>query len=156
MKLRDLLSNEQFLSRGAYLYQTARGERWLVVTPFSRPVVERDVTRAVRLLTRRGLLSVDWLRGQKADAVGKRVACAKLAKGYHFLITPSCHGNGGWCGSTTHRADTREALLKLNPSALGIAGDGDFGDDRARICRVNDVNKSVLIWDREDQVWNKR
>ena len=155
MRLQDLLSNEDFLNHGALLYGTARGKRWLLPERgFKKNRVIFDVTRAIVALQRRDAITVSY-RVPTHSAMARPFAIARLTRGFHFLITPSCHGNGGWCGFTIHRAALLAELLKLNPGKMGLAGDGEFGDDRARICRVPDPNKALIIWDREDVVWTR-
>ncbi len=155
MRIQDLLSNENFLNQGALQYVTARGKRWLLCERSFQKCVLHDITRAVVALRRRDCITVSR-RVPTHALMGRPFAIAKLTRGFHFLITPSCHGNGGWCGYTIHRAASLPELLRLHPGKMGLAGDGEFGDDRARICRIPDPNKGIILWDREDGRWTNR
>lgn len=75
----------------------------------------------------------------------------------HYIVQPACHGNGGWCGSDTLAKGKVFELTDIHPILeLGAHVDGQFGDDRIRICTSEDPNKTIAVFDAEEGLWKTK
>ena len=63
-----------------------------------------------------------------------------------FLVQPSVHGGGGWCGSTTLTKGPLRDLLCLDPEFEYGYCDSYFGDDRYRICIDENPSHRIAIY----------
>lgn len=70
-----------------------------------------------------------------------------------YLVQPSVHGNGGWCGSTTLGSGPLRDLLCIDPQYQHGIADRDFGDDQYRICIDENPNHALAIFNAEDERW---
>lgn len=66
-----------------------------------------------------------------------------------FVIIPSCHGNGGWCGYRLL------AIMDLQ-DALSIENPNNFFDEEIRICYKNNPNSALYVFNRYDCQWEKK
>ena len=73
-----------------------------------------------------------------------------------FLVQPSVHGGGGWCGSSTIAKGRLRHLICCDPQLEYGYCDGSFGDDRYRICIDENPNHSVAIYDSQEYKWKIR
>lgn len=76
-----------------------------------------------------------------------------------FIVAPLCHGNGGWCGSKTlgKRKSLKNALAIRNPHfKFDWHYDAQWADSRIRICRTENPNNALYIFDPEDERWIKQ
>jgi hypothetical protein len=77
-----------------------------------------------------------------------------------WVVIPECHGNGGWCGSTTlsfpEGITLREALEIDNPYKVFNQFDIGWGTLSAiRICTSENPNHTIYIYDHEDYRWER-
>ncbi len=71
-----------------------------------------------------------------------------------YLVAPSEHGNGGWCGSSTLAYVTPKWMLARDPVVLYC--DGHYAPmfgSQLRLCKTEDPNDAVYLWDHHDNMW---
>lgn len=98
-----------------------------------------------------------WSDGYKLEKDRKNAVLAAKAKRITrplWIVTPSEHGNGGWCGSTVHDVMSRRAVLRCNPVEAYENGyyNPIFGS-HIRACSKPDPNAAVYLWDHEAGRW---
>lgn len=76
-----------------------------------------------------------------------------------FVIIPSCHGNGGWCGYRLLAImDLKDALKIQNPNNFfDEEWCGGWGSlEWIRICYKNNPNSALYVFNRYDCQWEKK
>ncbi len=73
----------------------------------------------------------------------------------YYIVQPSCHGNGGWCGSNVLKefSSLEDALLFIPKEKHSDDFDSYFGDSSPRICTDKDPNHSLYILEGESGIW---
>ena len=87
----------------------------------------------------------------------KRRHILRKGKDAYYVITPHEHGNGGWCGHKINDVLSLDIALKTNPVKEYHYGYYDtICGSQIRLCRIDDPNFPVYVWDHEYQTgWKK-
>lgn len=78
-----------------------------------------------------------------------------------WIVSPHCHGNGGWCGQSvlsSKRGMQLQRAVKINPSVKYDVYEDWFEFGRlgaTRICFKPDANKSLYYWQSDEKRWIK-
>ena len=161
-KINQLKENRDFLSLGAEELKIAGMEpAWVIVGRMWDKDRMSDVTDEVNALIKRNEIKVGYgysrnlrppLKKGHGMRCGKRVRVAKFCGGVlHFIISPDCHGNGGWCGQTIEKVGTLIDLLAVCPGH--IEHHPYAHDPEPRICTEPDVNNAIIKWDSDALNW---
>lgn len=72
-----------------------------------------------------------------------------------FIVKPSAHGMGGWCGSSVVKQCTLKEALKFFPDMDNLSYSPYDGKviDYERICKTKDPNSAIYIWNDDSYKW---
>ena len=81
-----------------------------------------------------------------------------------YLVEPSAHGNGGWCGSNVIARERLGSILSKGNPYCCYGGNYDLGytmgsasdwGAEVRICLTENPNDSIYIFNCEDGMWEE-